>query len=178
MQTSFFIRQHEIHAQIEAQLYWKNTHLELYQKCYLYMYGLKLATHISVGVMQSKTQSNVESFRLVYFLLSFVLVQIEKSIAKRIQNTTDPGEPPQLKWKSRNNAHLWPIHRIDNKVASGHNKVFDTSSRIKLVQVILVGHIRGLLQILKSLFPLSPSITLQSVPNDLSCFLKMPLEIV
>src|ERR1700738_5189730 len=105
MQTSFFIRQHEIHAQIEAQLYWKNTHLELYQKCYLYMYGLKLVTHISVGVMQSKTQSNVESFRFFYFLFSFVLVQIKKSIAKRIQNTTDPGEPTQLKWKSRNNAH-------------------------------------------------------------------------
>ena len=40
--------------------------------------------------------------------------QFENSIAKRIQNTTNPAEKLQHKWKSRNNAHLRFIFPSNN----------------------------------------------------------------
>ena len=50
--------------------------------------------------------------------------------------------------------------------------------RIEFVGNILVGHVQGLFQIRESLFSLNPTIILQGVPNDLTCFLDGPLLII
>ena len=58
----------------------------------------------------------------------------------------------------------------------GHNKTVYLSSRIEFVKNILVGNVWGLLQIRESLLPLDPTIFLQDISNDLTCFLNGPLQ--
>jgi hypothetical protein len=84
----------------------------------------------------------------------------------------------QLEQRARNNVHMWSNLQSDNKVAPGHNKAFDPSSRIEFIKKVIVGHVWGLFQALESLFPLNPTIIMQGIPNDLSCFLNEPLQII
>ena len=111
-------------------------------------------------------------------ILSFVLAQIEDSIAKKNQNTTTLEEPAQTEGRSRNNVHMRPNFSRDLSITPGYNETFDPPSRIKVCKIILVGNIRSLFQICKSPLPLSPSMTLQVVANDLSCFLNGPLQLI
>ena len=60
----------------------------------------------------------------------------------------------------------------------GNNETFESPGQIKFVENVLIGHIWGLFQVLKGPFPLDPPIILQGVPNDLTCFLNGPLQIV
>jgi hypothetical protein len=58
------------------------------------------------------------------------LTQMENSIVKRIQNTTNSSEPTQSERKSRNYAHLWPILPRNNRVTLGQDKAFGPPGRI------------------------------------------------
>lgn len=87
--------------------------------------------------------------------------RLEIQLQKGNQNTTNIGEPTQPDWKSRNNTHLWPNFPHDNYVTLGRNKAFDPPSRITSVKNILVSHVRGLLQMLKSMFPFNHTIVLR-----------------
>ena len=75
-----------------------------------------------------------------------------------------------------------PIRGLTFQVATefvpGHNETFDLPSCIKFIKNILIGHVRGLFQVYESPFPLNPTIIVQGVPNDLTCFLNGPLQIV
>jgi hypothetical protein len=63
----------------------------------------------------------------------------------------------------------------DNKDALGHNKAFHPLSRIEFIKNALVGLLQGLFQIHESLFLLNPTMIMQGVPNDLTCFLNWQL---
>ena len=99
-------------------------------------------------------------------------------LQKRNQNTTTLGEPAQTEGRSRNNVHMRPNFSRDLSITPGYNETFDPPSRIKVCKIILVGNIRSLFQICKSPLPLSPTMTLQVVANDLSCFLNGPLQLI
>jgi hypothetical protein len=51
-------------------------------------------------------------------------------------------------------------------------------SWIKFVKNVMVGHVRGFFQVPKRPFPFDPSVILQGIPNDLTCFLNGPLQVI
>ena len=89
-----------------------------------------------------------------------------------VQNTTASGGLAQIEGKSKNNMHTGA------SLSRDHNKTFDPPGWMEFVNNILVGHVWGLFQVRESPFPLNPTIILQGVPNDLTCFLNGPLLII
>lgn len=90
---------------------------------------------------QKKTTTNTDSQLAEHLILhtSFSFGhKLRNQLQERIQNTTNPDEPVQPKWKSRNNVHLRSIHPHDNLVTARHNKAFGPASWIKFIQDILV----------------------------------------
>ena len=57
-----------------------------------------------------------------------------------------------------------------------HNKTFDPPNQVEIIKDISVHNVRGLFQVRESPLPLKPTIILQGVPNDLTCFLNGPLQ--
>ena len=59
-----------------------------------------------------------------------------------------------------------------------HNKAFEPPSQIKFVKNVMVGHVHGFFQVHEGPFPFNPPIIMQGFPNDLTCFLNGPLQVV
>ena len=53
----------------------------------------------------------------------------------RAQNTTNPAQPAQPEWKSRNNAHMWPPLPCNDQVIPGPRSNHQSTWYGKMIQI-------------------------------------------
>ena len=91
--------------------------------------------------------------------------------------------PWEDQWHMRGNQEIIPIWGPTFHVTT---KLFQVTIRplspppswIKFIRNVLVGHVQGLFQIREGPFPFNSTIIMHGVPNDLTCFLNGPLQII
>lgn len=88
------------------------------------------------------------------------------------------GEYNHLRNQCKNNANLGLIFQVTAKLLRVTVRPLTYQTRVKFFENILIGNVHSYFQVIEGSLPLKSIIIKQRIPDNLVCFLRLPLDAI